>query len=68
MNIENYQQNPKIMQKLQEIIDKSEESKEPKKRLSAQSLYNNIYNSTGTVTKLKEIFEVPENIIQGIKQ
>jgi len=65
--MEQYPLDKQVIQKLQEIIDKSEQSKEPNKRLSPQSLYNNIYNSTGTLSTLSKLFEVPETLVKKIK-
>jgi len=62
-----YPLNKEVIAKLQEIIDKTPQEQEFKNKLSPQSLYNNIYNSTGTLEQLQEIFEVPKSIIKKIK-
>ncbi len=35
--------------------------------LSASTLYNNIFNSTGPITTLAEIFEVKASVVRKIK-
>ena len=55
-----------IIKKLQDILNSSKVNNH-KETLSPHSLYKNIYHSTGTLTHLSTIFEVPQNIIKEIK-
>ena len=36
--------------------------------LSPQTLYRNIYNSSGTIEQLARLFEVPPSLVQEIKE
>ena len=36
-------------------------------RLKPETLYKNIYNSTGSITKLAEIFDVKASVVRKIK-
>jgi len=56
----------KTPQQLQEKIRKISEL--DKFELNPKTLYQNIYNSTGTYSKLAEIFEVPIELVQEIKE
>lgn len=55
-----------LPQQLQEQIKQISES--DKYNLNPQTLYQNIYNSTGSYSKLSEIFEVPLKLIKEIKE
>jgi len=61
----NYPLNEEVIAKLQEIIDKTPQ--EFKNKLSPVTLFINIYNSTGTIEYLDEIYEVPGSLIKKIK-
>ena len=42
--------------------------KEDKYNLQPETLYNNIYNSTGDERQLSQLFEVPIGLIRAIKK
>jgi len=55
-----------INPELKEIITKI--SQEDPYGLNPETLYSNIYNSTGSVVTLSQIFEIPTFIIAAIKE